>query len=62
MFTHGEAEFIDPGNPVRDDLEAYLTDHYGSSPSSWAPDIDFVRIRPRWCVAYAPDASVLPTS
>jgi Pyridoxamine 5'-phosphate oxidase len=62
MFTHGEAEFLDVGNPIRDDLDAYLTAHYGSSPSSWAPDIDFLWIRPRWSVAYAPDAAALPTS
>jgi uncharacterized pyridoxamine 5'-phosphate oxidase family protein len=61
VFTHGEAEFLDVGNPVRDDLEVYLTDYYGSSPSSWAPEIDFLWIRPRWCVAYAPDAGALPT-
>lgn len=62
IFTHGDAEFLDPGNPVRDDLESYLTEYYGSSPSSWAPEIDYVWIRPRWCVAYAPDAAALPTS
>jgi general stress protein 26 len=62
MFTHGEAEFLDAGNPVRDELDGYLTAYYGSSPSSWAKEIDYVRIRPRWCVAYAPDAAVLPTA
>jgi hypothetical protein len=62
VFTHGEAEFLDVGNPVRDDLEDYLTAHYGSSPSSWAPEIDYVRIRPRWCVAYAAEAAALPTA
>jgi hypothetical protein len=60
VFTHGEAEFLDVGNPVRDELEVFLTAHYGSSPSSWAPAIDYVRIRPRWCVAYAADAAALP--
>jgi general stress protein 26 len=59
MFSHGEAEFLDAGNPLRDDLDAYLTAHYGSSPTTWAPEIDFIRIRPRWSVAYAPDAAAL---
>jgi hypothetical protein len=62
VFTHGEAEFLDVGNPVRDELEVYLTAHYGSSPATWAPAIDYVRIRPRWCVAYSPDAGALPTA
>jgi hypothetical protein len=62
VFTHGEAEFLDVGNPIRDELEVYLTAHYGPSPSSWAPAIDYVRIRPRRCVAYAADASALPAS
>jgi uncharacterized pyridoxamine 5'-phosphate oxidase family protein len=60
VFTHGEAEFLDVGNPDRDELEVYLTAYYGLSPSSLAPAIDYVRIRPRWCVAYSPNAAALP--
>ncbi len=52
VFTHGDAEFLGSGHPDRSWIEAHLTRHYGSSPSTWGPDIVYVRIEPRWMVGY----------
>jgi general stress protein 26 len=61
-FTHGKAEVLMVSHPDRDAIERHLTDHYGSSPATWGPEIVFVRVEPAWMVAYAPDASLLPSS
>jgi Pyridoxamine 5'-phosphate oxidase len=52
VFTHGDAEFIAPGHPDRVWIDEHLTRHYGASPSSWGPDIGYVRINPSWMVGY----------
>jgi general stress protein 26 len=59
LFTHGDAEFLEPGQPDFDVVEAHLTAHYGASPSTWGPSIAYIRIAPRWSVAYAFDVSAL---
>jgi hypothetical protein len=59
LFTHGDAEFLEPGLPEFDRVDAHLTGHYGTSPSSWGPSIAYIRIVPRWSVAYAFDLSAL---
>lgn len=51
-FTHGDAEFLDANHRDRGWIEEHLTRHYGNSPSSWGPDIVYVRINPRWMVGY----------
>ena len=53
VFCHGRAEFLEPGTPERQEVDEHLTAHYGSSPSSWGPDIVYVRVQPTWMVAYA---------
>ena len=53
VFTHGEAEFLDPGHPDLPWVDDHLTRHYGSSPSSWGPDIVYIRIVPTWMVGYS---------
>ena len=63
VFTHGTAERLTPAHPDFAEVEDHLTAHYGSSPSSWAPDIAYLRIEPRWMLAYAADpASLLATA
>jgi hypothetical protein len=52
VFTHGEAEFLETDHPDRDWIEAHLTRHYGASPSTWGPDIVYIRINPRWMIGY----------
>ena len=52
VFTHGIVEFLDTAHPDRPWIEEHLTRHYGSSPSSWGPDIVYARIRPGWMVGY----------
>lgn len=60
VFTHGDAEFLEPGShPDFDWVEAHLAGHYGSSPSSWGPSIAYIRVQPTWSVAYAFDVSAL---
>jgi len=52
VFTHGEAEFLSADHADRGWIEEHLTRHYGTSPSTWGPDIVYVRINPRWMVGY----------
>jgi Pyridoxamine 5'-phosphate oxidase len=52
VFTHGDAEFLAADNPDLGWIDDHLTRHYGSSPSSWGPDIVYARINPRWMVGY----------
>lgn len=59
LFTHGDAEFLEPGHPDFDAVEAHLVAHYGASPSTWGPSIAYLRIVPRWSVAYAFDVAAL---
>ena len=42
MFSHGDVEFLTPEHP---DYRAHLTNHYGSSPSSWGDDIVYCRLQ-----------------
>lgn len=59
VFTHGEAEFLDQTHPDFAEVDAHLTGHYGASPSSWGPSIVYLRVQPRWSVAYAFDVAAL---
>lgn len=52
VFTHGDAEFLGADHPDRGWIEEHLTRHYGASPSTWGPDIVYVRINPRWMVGF----------
>jgi general stress protein 26 len=52
VFTHGDAEFLDESHPDRTWIEEHLTRHYGTSPSTWGPDIVYIRINPRWMVGF----------
>ena len=63
VFTHGTAERLTPDHPDFAEIEEHLVAHYDSSPSSWAPDIAYLRIEPRWMLAYAADpASLVATA
>jgi hypothetical protein len=53
VFTHGRAEFLSGDHPDFGEVEAHLTAHYGSSPSSWDENIAYCRIEPEWMVGYA---------
>ncbi len=53
IFCHGRAEFLAPEHPDFAEIEAHLVAHYGSSPSSWAEDIAYLRLEPHWMVSYA---------
>jgi hypothetical protein len=55
VFTHGTVERVTPGDADFDWVEEYLTEHYGSSPSTLGPDIAYFRVLPTWMVAYAAD-------
>ena len=59
VFTHGDAEFLEPGQADYVTVDEHLTAHYGSSPSSWGASIAYIRVVPRWAVAYAFDLSAL---
>jgi general stress protein 26 len=52
LFSHGTAELLPPG-PLRDEVDAHWTAHYGSSPFSWGDDIRMYRLRMSWATAYA---------
>jgi hypothetical protein len=53
IFTHGRVAFLEPGSPMFEATVAHLTEHYGSSPLSWGPDIVICRVEPTWMVGYA---------
>lgn len=61
VFSHGNVEFLTPEHADFAEIEEHLTNHYGSSPSSWGDDIVYCRLQPSWMVGYAFDkAAVLP--
>jgi len=55
VFSHGNVEFLTPEHPDFAEIEEHLTNHYGSSPSSWGDDIVYCRLQPHWMVGYAFD-------
>jgi hypothetical protein len=59
IFTHGRAERLTPGHPDFAEVDEHLTAHYGVSPSTFAPDIAYLRITPTWMLAYAVDPAAL---
>ena len=59
VFTHGTAVRLTPEHPDFAGVDAHLTAHYGSAPSAWGPDIHYLRLEPRWMVAYAADLAAL---
>jgi hypothetical protein len=59
VFSHGDVEFLTPEHPDFEEVEAYLTKHYGSSPASWGPDIVYCRQQPTWMVGYGDQKALL---
>jgi hypothetical protein len=59
VFSHGQVEFLTPEHPDFDEIEAHLTAHYDSSPSSWGPEIVYCRLQPTWMVGYAFDKTAV---
>ncbi|MEU8224265.1 pyridoxamine 5'-phosphate oxidase family protein [Kribbella sp. NPDC048915] len=59
VFTHGSVKFLTADHPDFAEIEAHLTAHYGSSPSSWGDDIVYCRLEPTWMVGYAADKAAL---
>jgi len=59
VFSHGDVTFLTAEHPDFAEIEAHLTNHYGSSPSSWADDIVYCRLQPSWMVGYAFDKAAV---
>jgi hypothetical protein len=59
VFSHGQVEFLTPEHPDFAEIEEHLTNHYGSSPSSWGDDIVYCRLQPHWMVGYAMDKAAV---
>jgi pyridoxine/pyridoxamine 5'-phosphate oxidase len=59
VFSHGQVEFLDSAHPEFAEIEEHLTNHYGSSPSSWGDEIVYCRLQPSWMVGYAFDKPAL---
>jgi hypothetical protein len=53
VYCHGRVEFLTPEHTDFAAIEEHLTAHYGSSPSSWGPEIVYCRVQPTWMVGYA---------
>lgn len=53
FFTHGVVEELTPDHADFGWIDTHLTEHYGTSPSTWGDDIPMFRVVPRWTVAYA---------
>ena len=58
VFTHGRVQLMAP-EQVPAWVEHHLVAHYGSSPTSWGPDIVYAWVEPSWMVAYAHDPGAL---
>ena len=59
VFSHGNVEFLTSEHADFAEIEEHLTEHYGSSPSSWGDDIVYLRLQPTWMVGYGDKAAVL---
>ena len=59
VFSHGDVEFLTVEHPDFAEIEEHLTNHYGSSPSSWGDDIVYCRLQPHWMVGYAFDKAAV---
>ncbi|MCD5314984.1 pyridoxamine 5'-phosphate oxidase family protein [Kineosporia babensis] len=59
VFSHGQAEQLDPHHDAWSETIEHWTAHYGSSPLTWGPDIRMYRLRPQWMVGYAADRASL---
>ncbi|WP_328998211.1 pyridoxamine 5'-phosphate oxidase family protein [Kribbella sp. NBC_00709] len=59
VFSHGNVEFLTPEHPDFAEIEEHLTNHYGSSPSSWGDDIVYCRLQPHWMIGYAMDKAAV---
>src|SRR5262249_36167101 len=60
IFTHGTAQYITADSPDYAPLDAYFTGYYGSSPSTWGPNVVFFRLPPTWRLGYAMDPADFP--
>jgi general stress protein 26 len=61
VFSHGQAEQLQPDDHLGTETINHWTAHYGSSPLSWGPDIRIYRLRPHWMIGYAADRDGLLT-
>jgi hypothetical protein len=62
VFTHGTVDYVTAAHPDFAGYDEYFTAHYGSSPTTWGPDIVFLVLQPHWMVAYAMDAAEFPAA
>jgi len=53
VFSHGRVEEMAESDPDWAETLDHWTNHYGSSPLSWAERIVLYRYRPHWMVGYA---------
>jgi hypothetical protein len=53
VFSHGRVERMAESDPDWAQTLGHWTDHYGSSPLSWGPEVCLYRYRPHWMVGYA---------
>lgn len=60
VFTHGTAVRLSPEHDDFGRVDAHLTEHYGSSPTTWDDDIAYLRVEPTWMVAYAATPADFP--
>ncbi|MFC6079664.1 pyridoxamine 5'-phosphate oxidase family protein [Sphaerisporangium aureirubrum] len=58
VFTHGAARILNPPDAPADpgwpETLAYLTTHYGESPTNWG-DVAYYRLDPHWMIVYTFD-------
>ncbi|MQA79164.1 MAG: pyridoxamine 5'-phosphate oxidase family protein [Streptosporangiales bacterium] len=60
VFAHGTADDITPEHADHGWIDEHLTEHYGSSPTTWADDIAYFRMRTHWMIGYAFNAAEFP--
>lgn len=60
VFMHGYADYITAERPEYAEHDAYFTEYYGSSPTTWGPSIVFIQVKPTWMAAYASNPAEFP--
>jgi len=53
-------DYITAERPEYAEHDAYFTEYFGSSPTTWGPSIVFIRVKPTWTAAYASNPAEFP--
>jgi hypothetical protein len=52
VFCHGQARFLERGDPEFTVLHDHCVRTYGQSPDEWGSNIAYIRVEPAWIVGF----------